>query len=255
MATKLADIGKNAVEDGVEDFVSAVLFRRMRKLTEPFLKDFQGDSEFDEAMQSFINTLSMGLTLYAYTKIMNFFFERGSKIAIALWVYIVAGTFKKRIVQKLKNKNFKGKKLLRTVSMILGADRTAERIEVAKMIQNNVNSFDQHKFHYQNQQMSLDNKIDNFTISASSLKNTTENGYLTRFTNKMMTGTWENTTLDKRLYERATGITLAETGAGAWSNLYIKLNKFNEFAKTVDGEITNTATSLQKVLNRNGLAS
>ena len=38
MATqKLADIGKNAVEDGVEDFVSSLLYRRMRKLTEPFL--------------------------------------------------------------------------------------------------------------------------------------------------------------------------------------------------------------------------
>ena len=35
--SKLADIGKNAVEDGVEDFVSAFLFRRMEKLTKPFL--------------------------------------------------------------------------------------------------------------------------------------------------------------------------------------------------------------------------
>jgi hypothetical protein len=252
---KLADIGKNAVEDGVEDFVSSLLYRRMRKLTEPFLKDFEGDSEFDEAMQSFIQTLSMGLTLYAYTKIMNFFFERGVKIGVSLWVYIVAGAYKSKIMNKIKNSNFKGKKLLRTVSMVLGADRTAERIEVAKIMQNNVNSFDAHKFHYQNQQFQMDSKLDNLSLSASTLKNSNENSYLTRFTHKTMTGTWLNNTDDRRLYERATGIKLVEAGQGSWTNLYENLNKYNEFSKTVDGEITNLATALKSVLSRSGLAS
>lgn len=250
---KITDITKTAVEDGVEDYISAVLYGRMREFTKPFLNQFDSESEFDEAMQSFINTLSMGLTLYAYNILMTYFFERGVKITVAMWTYIVAGSFKKRVIEKLKSKNLKGKRLLNTASMILGSDRTAQRIEVVKMAQENVKSFDTHKFHYQNQHSKIDNKIDTFSLSASSLKSTAENSYLTRFTHKTMTGTWENTNLDKKLYQKATGITLAETGAGSWSSLYEKLNKFNEFAKDVDGEITNLATSMQMILSKNGL--
>ena len=55
----IKDIGKNALEDGVEDFTQSFIYRRMQKLTKPFLKDFETGSEFDDAMQSFINTLSM----------------------------------------------------------------------------------------------------------------------------------------------------------------------------------------------------
>ena len=253
MSTKLTDIGKNAVEDGVEDFVSAFLFRRMQKLTKPFLKDFEGDSEFDEAMQSFIQTLSMGLTLYAYTKIMNFFFERSVKIGVALWTYIVAGTFKKKLLQKLKNSNFKGKKLLRTASTILGADKTSERIQVAQIMRQNVDSFDAHKFHFQNQHLSMESKMDKMANTAGNLRNSTEKSILTRFTHKTFTGTWKNTNVDRKLYEKATGITLAETGDGSWTNVHTQLNKYTEFAKTTDDEIVNLSTSLQMVLSKSGL--
>lgn len=72
MASKLAGYWENAVEDGVEDFISSFLFQNA--IThKPFLKDFEGDSEFDQAMQSFIMTLSIGLQMYAYSLIMNFF--------------------------------------------------------------------------------------------------------------------------------------------------------------------------------------
>ena len=86
--------------------MSAFLFRRMEKLTKPFLKDFDSGSEFDEAMQSFIQTLAMGLQMYAYTMVMNFLFERGVKIGGALWTYIVAGALKKKIVDKIKDSSF-----------------------------------------------------------------------------------------------------------------------------------------------------
>ncbi len=251
--TKIADIGKNAVEDGVEDFISAFLFRKMKSLTEPFKKDFNSDSDFDNAMNSFIDTLAMGLQMYAYSKIMNFFFERSAKIGVALWVYISAGTFKKALLNKLKNSNFKGKKLLRTVSTVLGADKTSERIQVAQIMRDNVNSFDAHKFHYQNQHQKGEDRLYKMSGSATNLKNANENSILTRFTQKSLTGTWANTNQDKKLYEKATGITVVESGSGAWSSLYEQLNKYNEFAKTVDGEITNLATALQMVLSKSGL--
>ncbi len=253
MASKLADIGKNAVEDGVEDFISSFLFRRMQSLTKPFLKDFEGDSEFDQAMQSFIMTLSIGLQMYAYSLIMNFFFERGIKLTATMWTYIVAGTMKKRILDKLKKSNFKGKKLMKVASVVLGADRTSDRIAVAGLIQNNVNSFDNHKFHYQNQHQAHENRLDKMSASASSLKNANENSFLTRFTHKTLTGTWKNTTIDKRLYEKATGVKLSEVGEGSWSNLYSELNKYNEFSVTVDGEVMNLATALKMALSKSGI--
>lgn len=253
MASKLVDIGKNAVEDGVEDFISSFLFRRMQLLTKPFLKDFEGDSEFDQAMQSFIMTLSIGLQMYAYSLIMNFFFERGIKLTASMWTYIVAGAMKKRILDKLEKSKFKGKKLLRTVSMVLGADRTSDRIAVAGLIQNNVNSFDNHKFHFQNQHQKNEERMDRMSVSASSLKNANENSFLTRFTHKTLTGTWKNTNTDKRLYEKATGVKLSEVGEGSWSNLYSELNKYNEFSVTVDGEVMNLATALKMVLSKSGI--
>jgi hypothetical protein len=253
MATKLVDIGKNAVEDGVEDFISSFLFRRMQALTKPFLKDFEGDSEFDNAMQGFIQTLSMGLTLYAYTMIMNFFFERGIKITASLWTYIVAGTMKRKLIEKLKASKFKGNKAVKALTLIAGTDRTSDRIAVAGLIQNNVNSFDNHKMHFQNQHQAHENRLDKMSMSASNLKNSTEQSFLTRFTHKTITGTWANTTTDKRLYEKATGIKISESGSSSWSNLCVELNKYNEFSKTVDGEVMNLATLLQMVLARSGL--
>jgi hypothetical protein len=253
MTSKLTDIGKSAVEDGVEDFISSFLFRRMQALTKPFLKDFEGDSEFDNAMQSFIQTLSMGLTLYAYTMIMNFFFERGVKITVSLWTYIVAGAMKKKLLDKLKASKLKGNKALKVLTLIAGTDRTSDRIAVAGLIQNNVNSFDKHKMHYQNQHQKIEDKMDTFAISSTNLKNSNEKSFLTRFTHKTLTGTWANTTIDKRIYEKATGIKLADSGEGSWSNLHIELNKYNEFAKTVDGEVTNLSTALKMVLSKSGM--
>lgn len=253
MASKIADIGKNAVEDGVEDFISSFLFRRMQALTKPFLKDFEGDSEFDNAMQSFIQTLAMGLQMYAYTFIMNFFFERGVKITTAMWTYIVAGTMKKKLIDKLKASKFKGNKAVKALTLIAGADRTSDRIAVAQVIRNNVDSFDNHKFHYQNQHQAHENRLDKMSMSASSLKNANENSFLTRFTHKTITGTWKNTNIDKRLYEKATGIKLSETGDGSWSSLYVELNKYNDFAKTEADEVMNLATALKMVLSKSGI--
>lgn len=76
-------------------------------------------------MNSFIDTLAMGLQMYAYSKLMDFFFERSTKVLTALWTYIVAGAMKKRLLDKLKKSNFKGKKLLYSFSTVLGSDRTS----------------------------------------------------------------------------------------------------------------------------------
>lgn len=253
--SELVDIPKSAIENGVEDFTQAFIFRRMQKLTKPFLKNYESDSEFDEAMQSFINTLSIGASLYAYNKVMNFFFARGVKIAGMLWTYIVAGAMKKKLLDKIKKSKFRGRKAFKMFGAFLGADRTSERIEVAKLVQNNVDSFDKHKMHYENRHDNIEGNFDKFSASVGGLKSSTDTSVLTRFNNKTFTGSWQNTTIDKKLYETATGVSLATGGGLQWSKLYLELNKYNDFSKTVDGEVTNLATTLQKVLNRSGAVS
>lgn len=254
MASNLADITKNSIEDGADDFVSAVIYRRMRILTEPFLKNFQSDSEFDEAMQSFIQTLSMGLTLYIYLKVMKVLGFLGKQMLV-LWSYIVAGNFKKALAEKIKQSKFKGNKAFKVLGLVAGTDRTSERIEVAKLIKSNIDTIDNHSMHFQNQYMAYEDKIDNFSISASNIKSSNEQSYLLRYTHKTLTGTWENTNIDRKLFERATGKAVAEQGLGSWASLYSELNKYTEFAKTVEGEITNNAKSIQMMLSRSGLAS
>ena len=120
-------------------------------------------------------------------------------------------------------------------------------------MRDNVNSFDAHKFHFQNQQQKAEDRMDKMANNATNLKQANEQSYLTRFSHKTLTGTWENNTIDKKLYEKATGAKLSETGTASWANLYVELNKYTQFAKTVDNEITNLATSLQMVLAKSGL--
>lgn len=246
-------IGTNAVQDGVEDFTQAFIYRRMKNLTDPFLKEYESGTEFDDAMQSFIQTLSMGCALYAYTKVTSFFFDRGIKLAGVLWTYIIAGAMKKKVFEKLKQNKMTGGKAGKLLSLFIGSDRTSDRIEIAKMIKDDVKSFDTHKFHYQNQQNSLSNNLDSFAQTSATMKKGFDDGSVQLFNHKTFSGTWSKTKEDKKLFEKVTGKTLVESGSGSWSSLYGQLNKYTEFYKTVDGEVTNLATSLQKILARSGM--
>ena len=251
--SKLADIGKNAIEDGAEDFISAYIYRRSQKLVTHFTKDFESGSEFDDAIQSTISTLIQGGAVYLYTGLTNLILVRGAKITMAFWTYIVAGAMKKKILDKLKASKLKGNKAIKALSLITGADRTSDRIAVTQLIQSNIDSYDKHKFHIQNTYSKNESKIDNFSNSMTNLKNTADNSILIRFNQKTSMGSWENTALDKRLYEKAIGVKLSDTGALSWSVMYLKLNKFTEFYKTLDGDVTNLSTSLQMNLSRSGL--
>lgn len=256
MAIGIKDIGANAVEDGVEDYFQSYIYRRMQKLTKPFLKDYESDSEFDEAMQSFINTLSFGLALYALTTITTFFFTRGAKLFALMWGYIVAGALKNKVLNKLKNSpKLRGKKMFKKLNMIMGGDRTSDRIEIAKMGQENVKSYDNHKFHYQNQHQGITNSLDNFSSPMTKMKSTFDMKSVELLTHLTLTGKWTSSIEHKKIYEKAMGKKLSQTGQGSWGSLYQELNKFNQFNKTVDGEITNLTTVLTKILSRGGMVS
>lgn len=245
---KLADIGTNALEDGVEDFASNFIYRRMRRLTEPLKAGYKSDSEFDEAMTSFINTLSMGLAMYALNKIMGFFFQRGAKLMTAMFSYIVYGKISKLISDKLRKSKLSGKAYSKYATLLLGADRTPERIEMIKIAQSNVDSFDKNKMHYENQSANLQKQMDSLSSSVSTFKGSKDLKGITMFTDLTNRGAWQNTTAHKKIYETATGYKLSESGKLAWSSLYKELNKFTSFAKTAEGEINNLTQAINKLI-------
>lgn len=245
---KLTDIGTNALEDGVEDFASNFIYRRMRRLTEPLKDGYKSDSEFDEAMTSFINTLSMGLAMYALNKIMGFFFQRGAKLMTAMFTYIVYGKIANKIANKIKNTKTRGKPFLKRAIMLTGLDRTPERIEMMKIAQSNVDSFDKNKMHYENQNANLQKQMDSLSSSVSTFKGSKDLKGITMFKDLTDRGAWQNTTAHKKIYETATGYKLSESGKLAWSSLYKELNKFTSFAKTAEGEINNLTQAINKLI-------
>ena len=145
--------------------------------------------------------------------------------------------------------------MFKKLNMIMGGDRTSDRIEIAKMGQDNVKSYDQHKFHYQNQHQGITKELDGFSSPMSKMKSTYDMKSVELLTHLTLTGKWTSSLEHKRIYEKAMGKKLSQTGQGSWSSLYQELNKFNQFNKTVDGEITNLTTVLTKILSRGGMVS
>lgn len=252
MSDTVKNVALSAFENGVEDGVQSFVYGRIKKITDPFLKKFEGDSEYDQAMQSFIQTLSMGMALYAYTKITKFFFERSIKIGTLLWSYIVAGKVKKRISDKLKASKFKGYKAVKTLSLMLDSDRTSDRIQIAKLIQTNVNQYDSHKFHFQNQYQAKETQIDNTMLPLSNFKQSYDQKSFNKFQDLTRRAAWKNTAEHKNIYELATGFKLSQTGEASWSKLYQELNKYTEFFITSEKDIINLQTAVMKLVSVKG---
>lgn len=248
----LGNVGKFAIEDAVEDFLQSFWYKRVNEVTKPLKDKYKGESELDEFMQNFISTLSSGLIIYAFSKTSAFFFDRGIKLSTYLWTYIIAGKMKKKLLEKLKKSKFKGTKAFRTVALVLDTDRTSDRIEVAKMVQENVKSYDNHKFHYQNQYQKESSKVDSLANGVAGYKGSVSTSNMTLFMDLTSRGAWLNTTEHKKIYEMATGTKLKNSGNTSWSVRYEELNKHTQFHKTVNGDIENLTTAINKLVGAKG---
>lgn len=247
----IGSITGNAIEDGVEDFVSTLIFQRMREISEPLKKQYENDSPFDEAMQSFIQTMSMGLTMYGIQKVMSFFFERGVKYLSTMYAFIVGAKLKKIARDKLKNSGFRGKKAFQMLGRVLDLDRTPERIEMVKIAQSNIDSYDRYKMHYENQSNSMQARLDTFSQSVSGVKAGNDLKTMTLFNDLTARGAWSGSSEHKRIYENATGKKLTELGV-SWASLYPSLNKYTQFHKTANNEILNLTSAINKLVATKG---
>lgn len=248
---KISDIGYNALEDSTEDAFSMVLNERLRHFAKPFIDKYMGDTVTDEFMRNFINTFLMGCIIYGMMKF-QIIFERIAKVLFAQYAYVVFGNVKNKILNKLKNSSLRGKRGFKVLESVLGADKTSDRIGMMSLVNDNVNAFDKHKMHYENQYQSGNSNVDNFTGQMATHKAVSDNKSVTLFTDLSFRGAWQNTMEHKRIYEKATGFKVAQTGQGSWSSLYSKLNEFTQFHKTVDGIVISQATLMAKNLNANG---
>lgn len=244
-------IAQSALEDGVEDYISTVFYKQVKDITEPLKKNFNNDTAFDEAMQSFIQTLAVGLQMYAMNKVMTFFFDRGASYLASMYSFIIAGKLKKALRNKLKNSRFKGLKAFKTLGKVVDLDKTSERIEIMKIVQSNVDSYDKHKFHHENMNNNIQSRLDNITNSVSNYKGSKDVKTMNLFNDLTSRGAWENTRFHKDIYEKSTGYNLKERGL-VWSNVYEELNKYTQYHRTVENKVENLSDSINRLVMAKG---
>lgn len=254
--TSLTNVFSNSLEDTTDDFISTLLFQEMRNLTKPYLNTGGDLSLLDEAKNNLITQLSFGLTLWAYMNIMKYITKVASRLALS-WGYIVTGKLQKVAIdkyRKLKGKSIKGKKALNLLGSVIGTDKTLERIEVVKIVNNQINQIEKELQNHKTNKMALENKLSSYGLSASQIKGVSSQENFNLYLHKTKTSTWKNTAQDKKLFEKVTGEKITTSSTLQWSALYEQLNNYSEFAKDSEDKIFNLTEAILKIVNRTNLA-
>lgn len=251
MANAVGNIVGNSIEDASQDFVQAYVNQRVQSITKPLMDKYDSGSPYDDAMQTLIGGLVSGGTMYFYNKA-SYVIDRALSLVGMSWLYISSGDMKKKITDKLKASKFKGNKAFKVAGLVAGTDRTAERIEVVKLANQHVNSFDSYKYHNENLHQRASHNLDRVSQTAINVKSNDMTSSLALFNQKTRMGKWTNTNEDRKLYIKVTGATLTEQGLTSWSNMYQELNKFTDFYKNVDNEVVNLTQAIGKITARAG---
>lgn len=252
----ITNVFSNSFEDTIDDFVSTFLFSEMRTHSQPLLKNEGDISLIDEAKNNFITQMAFGLTLWAYMHIMKYI----EKIIVRtglVWSYIVTGKAKKLVndrLNKIKSKNIKGKRAIRFLSAIIGSDKTLERIEVAKIVNQNINQIDKQMQNDKINRLAIEQKMATLGATSSQIKGVSSQENFNLYLYKTKTSTWTNSAKDKKLFEKVTGEKITTSSTLQWSALYEQLNNYSEFAKDSEDKIYNLTEAILKIVNRTNLA-
>lgn len=249
----LPNVFGNSIEDTTDDFISTLLFSEMREITKPLLNNNGDLSLVDEAKNNFITQVSMGLTLWAYTNIMQLLAKMVARSAIA-WGYIVTGKLKNKIAQ-LKTKNIKGKKALNLLGAVIGSDKTLERIEVIKIANANLNHIDKEMQNHKINKIAIEQKMATYGATSAQIKGISSQENFNLYIHKTKTSTWSKTATDKKLFEKITGEKISNiTPTILWGDLVDTLNQYSEFAKDSENKIFNLTEAILKIINRANIA-
>lgn len=251
----ITNVFSNSFEDTIDDFVSSYLFSEMRTVSQPLIETGDNLTLLDEAKNNFITQTFFGLTLWGYMHVMRLI----EKIIIRTgltWSYIVSGKVQKVVVDrlnKIKSKNIKGKKAIKYLSAIVGSDKTLERIEIAKIVNTNINQIDKQMQGDKTNKLFIEQKMATLGASVSQIKGISSQENFNLYLHKTKTSTWTNTTKDKKLFEKVTGQLIADFKV-TWSDMVETINNYSEFAKDVEGRIFNLTEAILKIVNRTNLA-
>lgn len=252
----ITNVFSNGLEDTTDDFISTLLFQEMRELTKPYLNTKGDLTLIEEAKNNLINQISFGLTLWAYTNIMKYILKIASRLALT-WGYIVSGKVSKIAhdrLSKLKGKSIKGKKALTILSAVVGTDKTLERIEVMKLVNNNVNQIEKEIQNHKSNRLGIEQKMISVGVTSAQIKGVSSQENFNLYLHKTKTSTWKNNSTDKKLFEKVTGEKISNSSATSWSDLVDILNQYSDFAKDSENKIYNLTEAILKVINRANVA-
>ena len=188
----LKDVFSGSLEDSIDDLISTFIFSEQRKISTALQNHNEDLSLLEEAKNNFIQQSLMGLAMWGYQWIMKFIEFLIKKMSL-IWAYIVTGKLTKKLTS-LKTKNIKGKKALNILSSVIGADKTAERIEVAKIVNSNFDSVQREMQNVKSNKIKIDEKMLQIGFSSSQLKNVSSQEDLNLYLHKTKTSTWNNGT-------------------------------------------------------------
>lgn len=248
----LTNVLGNGLEDATDDLISNFLFSQMKNFNDKTIIKGENLGYKEEFFNTLVTTTSMGLTLWSYNLISNNIQKLMVRSAI-YWTYISTGKLKKKIAD-LKTKNIKGKKALNMLGAVIGTDKTGERIQVTKIINDNLISLDNQIHKNKMEKLSIENKFLELGKTSAQIKGVSSQENFNLYLHKLKSSTWKNTNQDKKLFERITGENIS-TGTGtSWADLVKELNNFSEYAKDIDGNIFNLTEAILKITNRANLA-
>lgn len=257
-STNLKYVPQNTTEDFLDELSTCVVYKYANETLKPIEQQLQDDDKCHyEALSSALSTFKFGVMNAVIMMITEYTLKKMGVGAVMIWSYLKGGRVlskaKDFVTAKLSRKS-KGRavgRMLNNVTSIANGTQE-ERIALAKMANDNLNNL-MSNVHQEKQTQTMYEgvKRDSFhsLLDLGSKKGRT--AYQTSnqaFMFKMQTGTWINTTDDKKLFEKATGVKVQETGQSSWSNLVQTLNKYAPVAKDINDNLVNLAQVQSNIL-------
>ena len=234
-----SQIVDNTYEDFTDELSSSFIYSYSKQVFDPIKSKINTGSEnLDEAIESAISTFEAGVRIQAMIIAQKFLYEKIIKLGEVYFSYIVAGSLVqgaksklKRALEKAKTKSLRGRALKGFLSMFdfSKSDRVSQAQLANDMFREHNQTFLQEKTNHIKHKQNLINQ-------AFQTENIQTNKKMQLYMHKSRTGTWKNTTNDKKLYESIVG--KLQTGV-TWSKLYKQLNQFSEYTLTAEKEIVN----------------
>lgn len=261
MSNKITGIVSNSGEDFVDELSSSIVYKQSEQLFAPIVKKLEDEGGVvNEALAGAVNTLRFGIMNYVIITVSEYALTKATLVSGAIFTYLKATNVAKRTKDLLSSAvsviPFVGKAGEKAVNATVGFI-TKDRELIAKMgmdTSNNISTVISQERQTQVMiKQSQFKREDNTMNQAVSIRNKSRDSNISYFTHKTMTGTWNYTQANKKLYELATGQDFSKTIGLNWTQKFVdQLNSYSEFAKTSSGEIVNLSKATIDLINTIG---